>query len=67
MAESGSSPAAASRRSYRGCSNILEYELGQKLGEGTFGYVLTECETGLLISPVRFTRASVGGPATSWR
>jgi hypothetical protein len=41
MAEAGSPPAAhPAKRAYRGCSNILDYEIRRKLGEGTFGCVL---------------------------
>jgi hypothetical protein len=39
--ESENKPAQACRpsKTYRGCSRIADYEVLNKLGEGTFGYV----------------------------
>ena len=44
----------SSKRSYRGCSTIGDYDLLRKLGEGTFGYVLAYGDNHVRFQTIKF-------------
>jgi len=53
------SPAKSTGHKFQGCSPIQKYEMLEKLGEGTFGYVSSSIE--LMIA--RYGRRSCPRPA----